>query len=132
MNSHWDFVLFEWANREKNLTLFLNTTMREVEMADASHILAIHAPQLGTEKEFILEAPLFVDATGDGVLVYRSGAEFRWGIETRSEYQEHLAPEKPSDGLMGNTLFFRAQGHGTAQSNSSGRNGPPSSLPNKT
>jgi hypothetical protein len=112
MNSHWDLVLYEWANREKNLTLFLNTTMREVEMADASHILAIHAPQLGTEKEFILEAPLFVDATGDGVLIYRSGAEFRWGIEMRTEYQELLAPEKASDGLMGNTLFFRARDTG--------------------
>jgi hypothetical protein len=112
MNSHWDLVLYEWAKREKNLTLFLNTTMREVEMADAEHILAIHAPQLGTEKEFILEAPLWVDASGDGVLVYRSGAEFRWGIEARSEYQEFLAPEKASDGLMGNTLFFRARDTG--------------------
>jgi len=112
MNSNWDLVLYEWAKREKNLTLFLNTTMREVEMADASHILAIHAAQLGTEKEFLLEAPLFVDATGDGVLVYRSGAEFRWGIETRSEYQEPLAPEKASDGFMGNTLFFRARDTG--------------------
>ncbi|MGD1104781.1 MAG: FAD-dependent oxidoreductase [Terriglobia bacterium] len=112
MNSHWDLVLYEWAKREKNLTLFLNTTMREVEMADAAHILAIHAAQLGTEKEFILEAPLFVDATGDGVLAYRSGAEFRWGIEARSEYQELLAPEKASDGLMGNTLFFRARDTG--------------------
>lgn len=112
MNSHWDLVLYEWAKREKNLTLFLNTTMREVEMADAEHILAIHAPQLGTEKEFILESPLFVDATGDGVLVYRSGAEFRWGMEARAEYQEHLAPENAGDGLMGNTLFFRARDTG--------------------
>jgi hypothetical protein len=112
MNSQWDLVLYEWAKREKNLTLFLNTTMREVEMADSSHILAIHAAQLGTEKEFILEAPLFVDATGDGVLAYRSGAEFRWGIEARSEYQEALAPEKAGNGLMGNTLFFRARDTG--------------------
>ena len=112
MNSNWDLVLYEWAKREKNLTLFLNTTMREVEMADAAHILAIHAAQLGTEKEFTLEAPLFVDATGDGVLVYRSGADFRWGVEARSEYQERLAPEKAGDGCMGNTLFFRARDTG--------------------
>jgi hypothetical protein len=112
MNSHWDLVLFEWAKREKNLTLFLNTTMREVEMIDESHILAIHAVQLGTEKGFILRAPLFVDASGDGVLAYRSGAEFRWGREAHSEYREPLAPEKPGDGLMGNTLFFRARDTG--------------------
>ena len=36
MNSHWDLVLYEWAKREKNMTLFLNTTMREVEMAEAA------------------------------------------------------------------------------------------------
>ena len=32
INSQWDLVLYEWAIREKNLTLFLNTSMREVEM----------------------------------------------------------------------------------------------------
>lgn len=111
-NSQWDLVLYEWARREKNLTLFLNTTMREVEMADESHILAIHAAQLGTEREFILQAPLFIDATGDGVLAYRSGAEFRWGREVRSDYQESLAPEKPTDSLMGNTIYFRARDTG--------------------
>ena len=112
MNSHWDLVLYEWARSEKNLSLFLNTTMREVEMADPAHILAIHAAQLGTEKGFVFEAPLFVDATGDGVLLYRSGADFRWGKEVRSEYNEALAPSQPSNALMGNTLFFRARDAG--------------------
>jgi FAD dependent oxidoreductase len=112
MNSHWDLVLYEWVRREKNLSLFLNTTMREVEMADPAHILAVHAAQLGTERGFILEAPLFVDATGDGVLVYRSGADFRWGKEAHSEYNEQLAPPKPNNELMGNTLFFRARDTG--------------------
>ncbi len=112
MNSHWDLVLYEWAKREKNLTLFLNTTMREVEMTDESHILAIHAAQLGTEKGFVLQAPFFVDASGDGVLAYRSGAEFRWGREAQSEYHEPVAATIPADGLMGNTLFFRARDTG--------------------
>jgi len=112
MNSHWDLVLYEWARREKNLSLFLNTTMREVEMADPGHILAIHAAQLGTEKEFLFEAPLFVDSTGDGVLAYRSGADFRWGKEAHSEYHEALAPARASNALMGNTLFFRARDTG--------------------
>lgn len=112
MNCHWDLVLYEWAAREPNLTLFLNTTMREVEMKDAAHILAIHAAQLGTEKSFVLEAPLFIDATGDGVLGYRAGAEFHWGQETRHEFGEALAPEQPNAGVMGNTLFFRARDAG--------------------
>jgi hypothetical protein len=109
MNSHWDLVLYEWAKREKNLTLFLNTTMREVEMADESHIHAVHGAQLGTEREFILAAPLFIDASGDGVLGYRAGAQFQWGPELQSQYHEQLAPVEPGTGLMGNTLFFRAR-----------------------
>ena len=112
MNSIWDLVLYEWVKREKNLSLFLNTTMREVEMRDASHIEAIHAPQLGTEREFILSAPLFIDSTGDGVLGYRAGAEFHWGKEVRAEFHEQLAPVAPTTGLMGNTLFFRARDTG--------------------
>jgi hypothetical protein len=112
MNSQWDLILYDWVRREKNLTLLLNTTMREVEMADEAHILAIHAAQLGTEKEFIIQAPLFIDATGDGVLIYRSGANFRWGKEARSEYGEAVAPEESSKTVMGNTLYFRARDAG--------------------
>jgi hypothetical protein len=112
MNSHWDLVLYEWVKREKNLTLFLNTTMREVEMADDAHIQAIHGAQLGTEREFILTAPIFIDATGDGVLGYRAGAEFSWGPEPNSQYHEELAPHELTKGLMGNTLFFRARDAG--------------------
>jgi hypothetical protein len=112
MNCHWDLVLYEWVVREKKLTLFLNTTMREVEMRDSEHILAVHAAQLGTEKAFILRAPLFMDATGDGVLGYRAGAPFHWGQEGRQEYGETLAPEEPTDEVMGNTLFFRARNTG--------------------
>lgn len=112
MNSNWDLVLYEWAKREKNLSLFLNTTMRQVVMRDAAHIAAIHAPQLGTEREFILSASNFIDATGDGVLGYRAGADFHWGIETRKEFNEELAPQEPTSGTMGNTLFYRARDTG--------------------
>lgn len=112
MNSHWDLVLYEWVKREKSLSLFLNTTMREVVMRDAAHIAAIHAAQLGTEREYILSAPLFIDSTGDGVLGYRAGADFHWGQEVRAEYNEPLAPKDPTTGLMGNTLFFRARDTG--------------------
>ncbi|MBI4164417.1 MAG: FAD-dependent oxidoreductase [Acidobacteria bacterium] len=112
VNSQWDIILYEWAQRERNLTLFLNTTLREVEMADESRILAIHAAQLGTEKDFIIQAPLFIDCTGNGVLIYRSGAEFRWGREARSEYGEPSAPELASTDIMGSTLFFKARDTG--------------------
>ncbi|MEZ5356738.1 MAG: FAD-dependent oxidoreductase [Bryobacteraceae bacterium] len=113
MNSVWDLVLYEWVLREKNLTLFLNTTVREVEMKDEQTILAVHGVQMGTEKKFLFVAPLFVDASGDGVIGYRAGAEFRWGMEARAEFDEPEAPEQASDQpQMGNTLFFRARDAG--------------------
>jgi hypothetical protein len=112
MNSNWDLVLYEWVRRERNLTLFLNSTMREVAMRDTSHIDSIRVIQLGTEREFLLSAPLFIDASGDGVLGFRAGADFSWGPEVRAQYQEQLAPAEPSHALMGNTLFFRARDTG--------------------
>jgi hypothetical protein len=106
-------VLYEWVVAEKNIALFLNTTVREVEMRDAATILGVHGYQLGTEKKLLLRAPLFVDATGDGVLGYRAGAEFRWGMEGRGEFGETVAPENPAaQPQMGNTLFFRARNAG--------------------
>lgn len=108
MNCHWDLVLYEWVIREKNLTLFLNAHFHRVKMKDKSTIQSITAIQLGTEKTFELSAPLFVDATGDGVLGYRAGAEFRWGREAKSEYNESLAQDVADEQTMGNTLFFRA------------------------
>ncbi|MBI4893354.1 MAG: FAD-dependent oxidoreductase [Acidobacteria bacterium] len=113
MNSVWDLVLYEWAVREKRMSLFLNTTVREVEMKDAATILAVHGYQMGTERKFLFTAPLFVDATGDGVLGYRAGAEYRWGMEGRAEFQESNAPvEASARPQMGNTLFFRARDAG--------------------
>ena len=81
MNSHWDLVLYEWVKREKNLSLFLNTTMREVEMRDKNHIQAIHAPQLGTEREFILSAPLFIDATNGQAVISWDAINYGWNLD---------------------------------------------------
>jgi hypothetical protein len=108
MNSIWDLVLYEWCIREKNLTLFLNTHMHEVVMANPKQIKSIKGIQLGTEKTWELSAPIFVDCTGDGVLGYRAGADFRWGREAKNEYNESLAPDQADEKVMGNTLFFRA------------------------
>ncbi len=113
MNSVWDLVLYEWALKEKNLTVFLNTTVREVEMKNASTILAVHGMQMGSERRFQFTAPLFVDATGDGVIGHRAGAEYRWGMESRAEFGESNAPvEASEEPQMGSTLFFRARDAG--------------------
>jgi hypothetical protein len=108
MNCHWDLVLYEKVLMEKNLRLFLNSNAFAVTMKDPSRIGSVQALQVGTEKLFDLSAPLFVDASGDGVLAHLAGADYRWGREARSEYNEPLAPETADEKVMGNTLFFRA------------------------
>ncbi|WP_344975488.1 FAD-dependent oxidoreductase [Compostibacter hankyongensis] len=113
MNAHWDLVLYEWVIREKNITHYLNTHMHKVFMKDKSRIASVFAIQLGTEKSFTLSAPLFVDATGDGVLGGLAKADHRWGREARAEYNESLAPAKADETVMGNTLFFQAKDMGT-------------------
>ena len=112
MNAHWDLVLYEWVIREKNITHYLNTHMHKVFMKDGSRIESIFVIQLGTEKSFNLSAPLFVDATGDGVLGGLAKADHRWGREASNEYNESLAPQKKDETVMGNTLFFRARDAG--------------------
>lgn len=112
MNCHWDLVLYEGVLREKNLSLYLDAHVHQVLLRDRSHMQAIRAIQLGTEKTFELSAPLFVDATGDGFLAYLAGADYRWGREARREYNEPLAPEEADEKVMGSTLFFRAHDTG--------------------
>lgn len=107
-NCHWDLVLYEWVIREPNITLYLNTHMHRVIMRDAEIIEAVYCIQLGSERSFQFRAPVFVDATGDGVFAHKAGAEYAWGREARSAYGEPLAGEQPEEKLTGSTLFFRA------------------------
>lgn len=129
VNSVTDLALHEAARRETNLTLFLNTSVRGVESealetpttpqptlnnlgrlgGERRRISALRASQLGSEKELILKAPQFVDATGDGTIGFLAGADFRYGRESREEFGENLAPLQSDDVTMGSTITMRAR-----------------------
>lgn len=106
--SVWDHVLWEACKREPNLTLYLNTVGKEPHV-EGGRIEWIIAEQLTTEKIFRLRAKVFIDASGDGRVAYEAGAEFRKGREGREEFGEWMAPERPDDHTMGNTLMFLAR-----------------------
>ena len=55
---------------------------------------------------------IFIDATGDGVIAYQAGAEYRMGREGRDEFGEDLAPEVADDKVMGSSLLFHAEDAG--------------------
>ncbi len=109
--SVWDMILFEKAKEEKNLDIFFNTVMYDCEM-DGDRIRAVNCVQETTEMRYRLEAPVFVDATGNGTLGYYAGAEYRIGSEPKSEFGELHAPEKPNNYRMGNTIMMKARDMG--------------------
>jgi len=61
---------------------------------------------LTTETRNTIEAAIFADCSGDGVLAPLTGAEFRLGREGRDEFGESIAPPEPDRRTMGMTLYF--------------------------
>jgi len=105
-------ILWEMAQREANLSLYLNTSVRDVSKNSGGNIASIRASQISTEKEFTFEGRIFIDCTGHGTLGALAGAEFRMGREARTEFGETLAPELADRKTMGNSLIFCARDMG--------------------
>jgi len=104
LNSNLDLVLYD-ALRNENVDMFLNTSVRKAVVKNEL-IESAYCVQLGSEKDLIIKGTYFLDASGDGVLAYSSGAEFRIGREGKDEFGESLAPKKPDMGIMGSSLMF--------------------------
>ena len=101
-------VLWEKVRFQKNLSLYLNTYMAEVS-CENGRIIFVDAYQMTTEKKFRFFSRLFMDATGDGTLGMKAGANYRFGREAASEFEESLAPDKEDHCTMGNSLMFQAR-----------------------
>ncbi|MEY8355801.1 FAD-dependent oxidoreductase [Lachnospiraceae bacterium 54-53] len=107
----FDSVLWEKVHFQENLTLYLNTYMTDV-LCDGEKIEAVYGVQMTTEKKFCIFGTLFLDATGDGVLGAKAGAEYRMGREAADRYGESLAPRQEDPYTMGNSLMFKARDMG--------------------
>lgn len=108
----FDSVLLEYATREPNIRLLLNTAVDGVETAKNGSITAANAYCSQNQTRYRLTAPLFCDASGDGILGFLSGAAFRIGAEARSEFNEALAPEQATNDLLGHSLYFYSRATG--------------------
>lgn len=103
----FDMVLLDKVLAEKNISLYLNTIVHDIEKGSEKEISKVFAfnPQNQTEYEF--SANLFVDSSGDGIVSYLSGASFRIGAEDKEENMELFAPDKDKYGeLLGHSIFF--------------------------
>jgi flavin-dependent dehydrogenase len=110
---NWDWLLSEWVTREENLALFLNTRAVEAVMDEQTGAIhAIRTYQITTEKEYLLHAPYFVDASGDGVVAFSAGASYRYGRDSKQESNEQLAPMRADKEVLGSTLMFSARDAG--------------------
>jgi hypothetical protein len=107
-----DGLLLEKVVQEPRITLLLNCAANAVTMKDDGRIATVHAYCSQNQKIYNISAPLYCDASGDGILGYLAGAGFRVGTEARSEFGELLADEKPGTALLGHSLYFYARDTG--------------------
>lgn len=93
--------------RHKNIDLFLNTQVTDVEL-EGEKIKAVVGKDIEDSQEFRFSGDLFADCTGDGELGYMAGADFRMGREAKSETGEPRAPEKSDSLVMGTSVQWYA------------------------
>ena len=103
----WDPLLYEWVTRE-GITLLLDTAAYRVSQNEDGRILNVSAFSSQNETEYIIHAPVFVDATGDGIVGFLAGADYRTGREGRSEFNEDMAPDIPDTLTLGHTITFKS------------------------
>ena len=85
---------------QDNLTLYPSCHLVDVVM-EGKKIKSTTIQNIFTGEQFLLEAELFSDCTGDGTLGFLAGADYRMGREAKSEFSESLAPEKPDNQVQG-------------------------------
>jgi hypothetical protein len=102
----FDTILLERVIAEPNITLLLNTAVYEARKA-GERVASVAAFCSQNSTRYEVSAPLFCDASGDGVLAFLTGAPFRMGAEARDEFGEKFAPDPAEYGeLLGHSIYF--------------------------
>ncbi|HDG1688324.1 TPA: FAD-dependent oxidoreductase [Kluyvera cryocrescens] len=101
----FDLLLLDLAQREKNLTLLLNTAIYAVKR-EGQRITEATGFNPVNETFYHIQAVQFCDATGDGVLGHLAGAEYRIGAEDAEELGEKMAPGDNFGHKLGHSIYF--------------------------
>ncbi len=107
-----DCIVLEMVVNEPNITLLLNTAVHDLAKSGPDTISAVRAFCSQNSTSYLVSAPLFCDATGDGILGFLAGAAFRMGAESKSEFGEGFAPEAAYGELLGHSLYFYSKDTG--------------------
>jgi hypothetical protein len=108
----FDTILLEKVINESNITLLLNTTVFDIVKKDEVNISSITAFCSQNSTEYQLSAPIFCDASGDGVVGFKAGASFRMGAECKTEFGEGFTPAEEYGELLGHTIYFYSKDAG--------------------
>ncbi len=102
----FDAILLDKVKAEPNITLLLNTAVYEVHKTDEDTIGSVKGFCSQNSTEYVIHAPLFCDASGDGIVGFLSGAAFRMGAERKEEFGEKFAPTEEYGELLGHSMYF--------------------------
>ncbi len=102
----WDSVLYEKAMAEPNLTLLLNTSCLDCTMED-NQIVSVKGWQSNAETFHTVCAAYFADCSGDSILSTLTGAEFMYGREAKSDFDETIPPDVADKKTMGMSCLFQ-------------------------
>ncbi|HLR33597.1 MAG TPA: FAD-dependent oxidoreductase, partial [Fodinibius sp.] len=97
----------------ENVDLYLGHSVYEVN-TEGKQIQSVDALELETGIRRRFSAPVFIDSTGDGWIGYWAGADYRYGRESRHEFDEGWeqhgdlwSPDKPDNRVMGSSVLWR-------------------------
>jgi hypothetical protein len=109
----FDTILLEKVVHESNIILLLNTAVYEVRKKDDTSLEGVKAFCSQTSTGYLLKAPVFIDASGDGIVGFMAGAPFRMGAENKEEFGELFAPDEAYGKMLGHTLYFYSKDTGS-------------------
>lgn len=109
----FDTILLDKVKQEPNIRLLLNTAVYKIEKSEENEVKAIYGFCSQNYTFYDIEAPIFCDASGDGIIAYQAGASFRMGAEDKNEFGELFAPDHDDYGqLLGHSIYFYSKDAG--------------------
>lgn len=100
-----EMAMYQMISNEENILYYPGTCVYDCD-CENGQITAAYAFKASSQQQFRFVSPLFCDASGDGILGIKAGAEHRIGREAASEFNESLAPETADSGVMGSCILF--------------------------
>ena len=102
----WDMTLFSVVKGNPNITLLLNSSVLDAE-CENNRIKSVTAWQSNAETFHIVSAKYFADCSGDSILAPLTGAEYRYGRESKKDFDETVPPEVSDGKTMGMSCLLQ-------------------------